>query len=134
MLLVVAFEVPVHPQTFFHDKLLLTYWMMKKLKLDPYLDFKISPTSTQFLEFIRNADDLKGLYDEDINHEMKPVSTFATFTLGFNLHAIGASTFVCCVTLAIILNDSQEHRVALITVTPLTSHHPFLPSHCITSF
>jgi hypothetical protein len=115
MILVVAFEVPVNPQTFFQDKLLLTYWMMKKLKLQPYLDFKISPTSRQFLEFIRNSEELRGLYEEDAEHEMQPVSTFATFTLGFNLHAIGASTFVSCITLAIILNDSQEHRVLYIT-------------------
>jgi hypothetical protein len=117
MILVVMFEVPVTPQTFFQDKLLLTYWMMRKLKLQPYLDFKISPTSPQFLNFIRNSEDLDGLFEEDIHHEMKPVSTFATFTLDFNLHAIGASLFVTCLTAAVILNDSQEHRVAYITGT-----------------
>lgn len=115
MILVVTFEVPTTPQSFFQDKLLLTYWMMMKLQLQPYLDFKISPTSRKFLEFIRNSGDLRHLYEEDLHHEMRPVSTFATFTLGFNLHALGASLFVGCVTMAVILNDSQESRVAVIT-------------------
>ena len=115
MILVVIFEVPVTPQSFFHDKLLLTYWMAVKLQLQPYFDFKISPTSPKFLNFIRTSDDIRHLYEEDEKHEMKPVSTFAAFTLGFNLHALGASLYVCSLTLAVILNDSQEHRVAYIT-------------------
>lgn len=115
MILVVTFEVPVTPQSFFQDKLLLTYWMMRKLKLQPYLDFKISPSSPQLVDFIRNSEDLNGVFEENSDGEMTPVSTFATFTLDFNLHAIGASTFVTCLTLAVILNDNQEHRVAYIT-------------------
>jgi len=115
LILVVVFEVPVGPETFFQDKLLLTYWMMEKLRLQPYLDFKLSPTSQKFLDFIRSSDDIRGLFDEDASHEMKPVSSFATFTTSFNLHAIGASLFVCGLTLAVIMNDGQEHRVAYIT-------------------
>ena len=88
---------------------------MEKLQLQPYLDFDLSPASPAFIEFIRNADEIKQLFDEDAERTMKPAALFDTFTWGFNLHAIGASLFVSCLTLAVILNDGQEHRVAYIT-------------------
>ncbi|CAM6001404.1 unnamed protein product [Sphagnum balticum] len=109
----------VVPERFLEDKLLVTGWLLQKLKLEPLLDFDFNNYRCErFLQFIRQSPGINPLYEEDA-YLLRRSATFTKFELKGNLwsslHIVGASGFVLLVTAAALLNDRGEAPVGWIT-------------------
>ena len=63
LILVAGFEVDVVPERFLEDKLLVTGWLIEKLKLDQHLPFSLNPDDEDFRCFIREAKEIYYLYE-----------------------------------------------------------------------
>jgi len=118
LFLVALFEMDVVPERFLEDKLMITGWLLQKLGAHKKLPFKIHYSNPQFRQFIRNSKNIYHLYDED--HYLKGRSEDVKIWKRYNnfwgfLHMLGAVGYTFCVTLAIILNDYAEAKVAWIT-------------------
>lgn len=112
LIVVAMFEVDVSSKLFLEEKLLVTSWLLEKLGMDEYLNFDLHHYEPKLLEFIRNSDELRHLFEEDDGKvEVKPV----VFNFSFSMHALGAGGYVVCVTAAILLNEIHEEKVAWIT-------------------
>lgn len=120
LLLVAGFELDVVPERYLEQKLLVTGWLLQRMKLDKYLDFTLSPSDSNFRRFLRQSKRIYYLYNEDIEHlkdkhhndELKAWN----YDLFWNsLHMIGAMFYIIFVTTSILLNDMREEKVAWIT-------------------
>lgn len=117
LLLVTGFELDVVPERFLEDKLIVTGWLIEKLKLKKRLPFSLSPDDEGFRDFIRQSKEIYYLYDEDkhIQHRGKRSTIFRYQPFWPTLHMIGACSYIGCVTASIIINDYNEEKVAWIT-------------------
>jgi len=118
LFLVALFEMDVVPERFLDDKLMITGWLLQKLGADKRLPFKIHYDNPEFKNFIRRSKNIYHLYDEDHylagrSEDVKIWKRYDNFW-GF-LHMLGAVGYTFCVTVAIILNDYAEAKVAWIT-------------------
>ena len=118
LFLVALFEMDVVPERFLDDKLMITGWLLQKLGADKKLPFKVHYNNPEFINFIRKSKNIYHLYDEDHylvgrSEDVKIWKRYDNFW-GF-LHMLGAVGYTFCVTLAIILNDYAEAKVAWIT-------------------
>jgi hypothetical protein len=117
LLLVTAFELDVVPERFLEDKLIVTAWLIEKMRLKHKLPFSLSPDNEEFKRFIRNSPGIYHLYDEDkyILHRGKRIKVFNYHSFWSSLHMVGACSYIALVTSAIIINDYNEEKVAWIT-------------------
>lgn len=117
LLLVTGFELDVIPDRFLEDKLIVTGWLIEKLRLHKIIPFKLSPDDPEFIQFIRQSKDIYHLYEEDkyMVNRRKKKNHFIFDALGPSLHMIGACSYIIFVTAAIILNDYNEEKIAWIT-------------------
>eukprot|EP01040_Poterioochromonas_malhamensis_P005624 gene5624-6044_t len=117
LLLVTGFELDVVPERFLDDKLIVTGWLIEKLKLPQRLPFKLHPDNEGFRDFIRNSKEIYHLYEEDkyILNRAKRYTLFHYNSFWSSLHMLGACCYIICVTSAIIINDYNESKVAWIT-------------------
>lgn len=117
LLLVAAFELDVVPERFLEDKLLVTGWLIEKLKLDKLLPFELSPHSENFKNFIRNSPEIYHLYEEDLylRQRAKSYQPWRYQALWPTVHMLGAVAYVVLLPTAIILNDMAEEKVGWIT-------------------
>lgn len=106
------FEVDVSSIVFLEEKLIITCWLIEKLKIEKLLNFKLSQYSPELLDLIRSYPDLHRLYEED-DGKLKIQPVFLNFN--FSMHVIGATGFVIFVTASVILNDFNEEKVGWIT-------------------
>lgn len=106
------FEVDVSSIVFLEEKLIITCWLIEKLKIEKLLNFKLSQYSPELLDLIRSYPDLHRLYEED-DGKLKIQPVFLNFN--FSMHIIGATGFVIFVTASVILNDFNEEKVGWIT-------------------
>jgi hypothetical protein len=116
LLLVTTFELDVVPERFLEDKLIVTGWLIEKLKL-PRLPFSLSPHDEMFKDFIRNSKGIYHLYEEDLHilNRSEDFNAFQYSALWPALHMLGACCYVTLVPAAIILNDIAEEKVGWIT-------------------
>lgn len=118
LLLVAFFELDVVPERFLDDKLMVTSWLIQKLKRKEKLPFSLHFTSPGLLEFVRQSPGLYPLFEEDlylIEREAKGAHNMSSYhTMWFGMHLIGATAFAACCTAAILLNDIKEESVAWI--------------------
>ena len=119
LLLVSMFELNVAPEKYLQDKLLVTGWLLQKLKLDDSLPFNVNDIhSLEFRSFIRESKEIYHLYEEDLyiagrSPEFKKWNK--SDELWLSLHMVGATSYVVLITSAVLLNDLNEHPVAWIT-------------------
>jgi hypothetical protein len=117
LLIVAMFEVDVSSLVFLEEKLVITSWLLEKLKIDKYLNFKPSQYSPELLDLIRSSPELHHLYEEDVLSETNEKLVLKPIFLNFNfsMHMLGAGGFVIFITASLILNDLHEAQVAWIT-------------------
>lgn len=119
LLLVTAFELDVVPERFLEDKLIVTGWLIEKLRLPKRLPFKLHPHDERFKDFIRSSHEIYYLYEEDIHitSRSKDYNAWNYATLWPTFHMVGACSYVTLVPASIILNDIAEEKVGWITGT-----------------
>ncbi len=118
LILVAAFELDVAPERFLEDKLMVTGWLIYKLKMDNLLPFPLSSNSKEFRRFIRTSPLIYHLYEEDRYLYARKAENIEMWTYEIvweSLHMIGAISYVTLVPAAILLNDIAEEKVAWIT-------------------
>lgn len=118
LMLIAGFELDVAPERFLEDKLLVTGWLIQKLKLNKKLPFRLVPQCKEFREFIRNSPEIYHLYEEDRSasaHKPDNLNLWNADLLSQSAHMLGAIMYVLLVPLAIILNDNAEEKVVWIT-------------------
>jgi hypothetical protein len=127
LIIVAMFEVDVSSLVFLEEKLVITAWLLEKLQIDKYLNFKLSQYSPELLDLIRCSPELHHLYEEDIggltsegdggtSHGKEKIVLKPIFlNFNFSMHVLGAAGFVIFITASIILNDLNEEKVAWIT-------------------
>jgi hypothetical protein len=118
LIFLAAFELDVAPERFLDDKLMITKWLIQKLKMDKLLPFRLSPHNKEFRDFIRNSPEIYHLYEEDRFQSVRKSEnqTFLDNTVLIqSAHMFGAVAYILLVPAAIILNDTNEDKVAWIT-------------------
>lgn len=117
LLLVTTFELDVVPERFLEDKLLVTGWLIEKLNMQKELNFDINTYNDDFLNFLRQSNEIYYLYDEDIylKKRTKKFNIWKYHTIWPTLHMVGCCAYIILVPAAIILNDIAEEKVAWIT-------------------
>ena len=116
--LVAGFELDVAPDRFLEDKIMITGWLIQKLKMDKMLPFRLGPHNKEFREFIRNSPEIYHLYEEDRYLNIRKAQNLNIWNNEIywqSAHMIGAISYVLLVPAAIILNDLAEEKVAWIT-------------------
>lgn len=116
LLLVTGFELDVVPERFLDDKLIVTGWLIEKLKLPQRLPFKLHPDNEGFRDFIRNSKEIYHLYEEDkyILNRAKRYTLFHYNSFWSSLHMLGACCYIICVTSAIIINDMAVISIKIV--------------------
>ena len=111
LIMTALFELDVVPDRFLEDKLIVTGWLIEKLKMDSMVDFDVNDfRSEKFLEFLRQSPDIYHLYDEDIYLGQRGFTAYNKFSikqgnLWGSMHILGAISFVTLVTTSILLHD-----------------------------
>lgn len=127
LLLVALFELDVRPEMFLDDKLMMTGWLIQKLKLEHLLDFDSDDfRDEKFINFIRKSKEIYHLYDEDQEiravqldesiHEFK----YNKATVWSSMHMVGATAYVVFVTASVLLHDEMSKLMVLITSISFT--------------
>jgi hypothetical protein len=120
LLLVTSFELDVVPERFLEEKLIVTGWLIEKLKYkSSSLPFHLSPHDPFFLDFIRSSPLIYHLYEEDkyiLNRGKRHhARLFIYNSLWHILHMMGACSYIICLTSAILVNDFHEVAAGWIT-------------------
>lgn len=118
LMLIAGFELDVAPERFLEDKLLVTGWLIQKLKFNQRLPFRLAPQCAEFRKFIRNSPEIYHLYEEDRTasaNKPENLDLWNSDLLAQSAHMLGAILYVILVPLAIILNDTAEEKVVWIT-------------------
>jgi len=116
---VAAIELDVEPARFLDDKIMVTGWLIEKLKLEDELLFSINSVSEDFKDFLRSSPEIYYLYEEDrYLHARESLKYFEIFSYNqtwLSFHVLGAIGYVVAVPIAVVMNEKREVLGACVT-------------------